>query len=278
MNNLSFLRYFLSAAQTKSVSKAAKANFVSQSAISQAIKKLEIEIGKPLITHEQNRFQLTSEGSLLMEKCKHIFELFAEIEDSLSEKEGIFKGKLPFACTHSFALSLLPNHLSLLSKMHPYVEPVVRLGHTGMIIDLVNRGEVDFGIVLDNDDFSSFDQVVIYEGEYRLFKGKKPLAVSTTRWIFSEERKEVTLVKKYLKVAGIDLESCMEVSSWEVIASLAEKGLGVGFFPDYLAGKRALIPYEIVLPSIPYRLLAIFPEKRGLSRNGRMFIDLMIEN
>lgn len=59
--NSTFLRYFLSAAQFKSISKAAKENFVSQSAISQAINKLETALSKQLITHEQNRFQLTAD-------------------------------------------------------------------------------------------------------------------------------------------------------------------------------------------------------------------------
>lgn len=70
--NLAFLRYFFSACQSKSISKAAKENFVSQSAISQGINKLEVALGKQLITHEQNRFQLTSDGLLLLEKCKEI--------------------------------------------------------------------------------------------------------------------------------------------------------------------------------------------------------------
>ena len=83
--NLTFLRYFLSAAQSKSISKAAKENFVSQSAISQAIRKLETALSKQLITHEQNRFQLTADGELLLEKSKEVFTIFSEIEDSFND-------------------------------------------------------------------------------------------------------------------------------------------------------------------------------------------------
>ena len=115
--NITFLRYFFSAGQAKSISKAAKENFVSQSAISQAISKLEMALGKQLITHEKNRFQLTTDGLILLEKCKQIFTVFSEIEDAFNETDGVFKGKLSFACTHSFALSLLPPHLGRLSQM-----------------------------------------------------------------------------------------------------------------------------------------------------------------
>lgn len=271
--SLTFLRYFLSAGQSKSISKAAKENFVTQSAISQAINKLEVALNKQLITHTQNRFQLTADGELLLEKCKDIFAIFSEIEDSFNETEGVFKGKLSFACTHSFALSLLPPYLRKLSQVSNAVEPVLRFGHTGTIVDLVKKGDVDFGIVLDNEDFSAFHTQEIYQGEYRLYRARKPLDVN--KFILSEERKEVSLLRQYFQDKGIEMNACMEVSSWEVIASLTEQGLGIGFLPDYIIGKRALMPYECPIPSIPYRILAISLKNRGLSRNGRMFLDLM---
>lgn len=273
--NMSFLRYFFSAGQSKSISKAAKENFVSQSAISQAITKLEVGLGKQLITHEKNRFQLTADGMLLLDKCKQIFTVFSEIEDAFNETDGIFKGRLSFACTHSFALSLLPPHLSKLSEICSTVEPVLRFGHTGTIVELVKKGDVDFGIVLDNEDFSAFHSCEIYQGEYRLYRTKKLPEQAMNKFILSEERKEVSLLKQHLYDNGIEISTCMEVSSWEVIASLTEHGLGIGFLPDYMVEKRSLISYDCPIPPIPYRVLAIFSKNRKLPRNAKMFIDLM---
>lgn len=274
--SLTFLRYFLSAAQSKSISKAAKENFVSQSAISQAISKLEVALGKQLITHEQNRFHLTQDGQLFLEKCKKIFVIFSEIEDCFNETDDVFKGKLSFACTHSFALSLLPPYLGKLSQISSAVEPVLRFGHTGMIVDLVKKGDVDFGIVIDNEDFSGFHTKEIHKGEYRLYRSEMLSEQIMNRFILSEERKEVSILRQYFHDRGIEMNTSMEISSWEVIASLTEQGLGIGFLPDYIIGKRSLIQYECVIPSIPYRILAIFSKNRRLSRNAKMFIDLMI--
>jgi len=273
--NIAFLRYFFSAGQLKSVSKAAQANFVSQSAISQAIRKLEINLGKKLITHEKNRFQLTSEGMLLMKKCKQLFSVFAEIEDVFNETEGVFKGKLYFACTHSFALSLLPVYLKELSQSFNQIEPTLRLGHTGTIIDWVKKGDVDFGIVLDNEDFSAFHTREITHGHYHLYQSKDLINSHDPRYILSEERKEVALLKQYYSDNHLKMNSMMEISSWEVIASLTEQGLGIGFLPDYMVGKRQLVLANHLLPLIPYRVLAIFSKTRALSRNAKMFMDLM---
>lgn len=273
--NLTFLRYFFSAGQFKSISKAAKENFVSQSAISQAISKLELTLGKQLITHEQNRFQLTTDGLLLLEKCKEIFTIFSEIQDCFHETEGVFKGKLFFACTHSFALSLLPPYLRKLSQVSSTIEPVLRFGHTGTIVELVKKGDVDFGIVLDNEDFTTFHTREIHRGKYGLYRAKKVSQQHMNRFILSEERKEVSVLRQYLFDTGVEMDSCMEVSSWEVIASLTEQGLGIGFLPDYIVGKRSLVHSEFIIPPIPYKILAIFSKNRRLSRNAKMFIDLM---
>lgn len=273
--NVTFLRYFYSAGQSKSITKAAKENFVSQSAISQAISKLESQLDKQLISHEKNRFQLTSDGMLLLERCKKLFNVFSEIEEVFDEKEGVFKGRLSFACTHSFALSLLPPYLVKLSQQWVEIEPILRFGHTGTIIELVKKGEVDFGIVLDNEDFSAFHTLEIFRGEYRLYTAKKVFDHPPRKFITSEERKEVFLLKQFMEDSELEIPSCMEVSSWEVIATLTEQGLGIGFFPDYMVGKRSLVPYPCNIPAIPYRILAIFPKNRALSRNAKMFLDLM---
>lgn len=272
--NLTFLRYFYSAGQSKSISKAAKEHFVSQSAISQAISKLEASLNKQLISHEKNRFQLTTDGLILLEKCKEIFNIFTEIEDVFNESEGTYKGRLSFACTHSFALTLLPPHLVTLSKLWPNIEPVMRFGHTGMIVEQVKKGDVDFGIVIDNEDFSSFDSKEIYRGEYRLYQSRN-FNGSHPKFLISEERKEIAVLRQNLEKQNISMTPFMEVSSWEVIAGLTEQGVGVGFFPDYIVGKRAIVHSPISLPPIPYRLLAIFPKNRSLPRNAQMFIDIL---
>lgn len=262
--NMIFLRYFFSACQENSVSKAAKANFVSQSAISQAISKLEISLGKKLITHERNRFQITADGLLLFEKCKQIFTVFSEMEDLFNEADGIYKGKLTFACSHSFALSLLPQHLGKLSKTWQEIDPILRLGHTGMIVELVKKGDVDFGIVLDNDDFSAFKSREIYRGKYQLYRAKKPFKHAEKKFILSEERKEVSLLRKHLHKHGIEMNASLEVSSWEVIASLTEQGLGIGFLPDYIVGKRALVRYDCSIPKDSISDFSYFPKKPGI--------------
>ena len=68
----------------------------------------------------------------------------------------------------------------------------------------------------------------------------------------------------------------MEISSWEVIARLAEEGLGIGFFPDYLAiGHPKLKKIDLKLESISYRALAIFPRNVQVTKNLETVCELL---
>ena len=68
-------------------------------------------------------------------------------------------------------------------------------------------------------------------------------------------------MRQHLHDNGIDMRSWMEVSSWEVIASFTEQGLGIGFLTDYIVGKRSLIPHDFIIPAIAYKILCHFLKK-----------------
>lgn len=272
--NLVYLKYFCDAVRCGGASAAARMNFVSQSAVSQGISKLEKSIGVALLSHQPNRFRLTYEGERLFEEAGKIFRSIEATEESLLEEIGESRGQLNFACTHSFALALLPRFLKRYRKLRPHVQVRFQLAHTDVIRDCLAKGMIDFGIVIDNEDFSSFQQDELYGGVYQFFR-RRGVDGDLPR-ITSEERREVLQLKRYYREThGEDLSVALEVSSWEVIANLVEQGLGAGFIPDYVAAKRATLePEELDLPPISYRLLAIYPQKVPLSQSARAFLDL----
>ena len=64
--NLIYLKYFIDSAESNSVSEAARKNFVTQSCVSQGIKKLEQTLKIDLTMHLRNRFKLTEEGEIVL--------------------------------------------------------------------------------------------------------------------------------------------------------------------------------------------------------------------
>lgn len=271
--NLFYLKYFCDAVRSGSVSAAGKLNHVSQSAVSQGINKLEKSLGCTLISHQPNRFKVTEEGKQLFTRAKHIFKAIEMTEDFLTEDSG----RITFGCTHSFALSCLPQYLKLANKHQPNLKINFRLGHYYNIKEWIKNGTIDFAILLDNDDLSSFEQYPIHQGVYRLYVSKDAQDPASLPFLLDlEERIETNLLKNsYRELYGKELPILMEVSSWSVIAKLVKEGLGIGLCPDYIAHEnRDLKPVFEELNPMKYTLYALFEKNMTPPVHALEFLKL----
>lgn len=278
---LIYLKYFYDAAQSKSISASARENHVSQSAVSQGIRKLEIHLKKDLLTHRRKAFKLTMEGEIVFASCKGIFKAIADLNESLETQEGLLSGSLQFGCSHSLSLTLLPYPLSVLTKNHPLVKPRFRMSNASITMDLVRRGVIEFGIVLENTDLSAFDKVLLDSGHFKLYHAKnfKVGKEVHNEFILSEEQKEIFLLKDAFKAKyKKDIVTLMEVTSWEVISNFIMQGVGIGFIPEFLVRNKErqkhFKEYDIGLPPFPYKVYAIYPKGELLSRNAEYFLSL----
>lgn len=273
--NLVNLKYFFDIVKTGSFGESAKHNHVSQSAISQAIGKLEETLQCQLFSHQPGRCKVTEKGMQLFEEARELFQQLQRIENCITEQEG---GSITFACTHSFAVGILPDYLKQASRSLPALKINFRLGHYHDIKEWLKKGIIDFGILIDNDDLSLFDCRKIDQGHFRLYAAKQSKDISSLGFLLdSDERKESNFLRQcYQKKYKQELPIKMEISSWEVIANLTEAGLGIGLFPEYVARKRKS-SLRIVLPgllSIPYTIYAIFKKNTPPNPNVLKFCEL----
>jgi len=266
-----FLTYFSDVAHLKSFTLAAKKNFISQSAISQGIKKLEEHCGFSLFIHDRNHFQLTAQGKALLEKIQPLLQQIDTLDHCLTDLREEKQIRLHFGCMHSIALAMLPQINTSFKKEYPLAEIDFQLGHGGIILEQVRKGEVDFGIVLDNDDLSSFHTLPLYEGTFEVFSSSH---TTSEKYLLSEPSFETNIFKRqYKELYGNYLEVEMKVQSWEVIASLVEAGVGRGYFPDYLQIKHPHIErIDLGLPPNPYKIVAIFRQAAFVSKPAEDFL------
>lgn len=277
--NLYFLKYFYDTIRLNSVTEAARENHVTQSAISQGISQLEKSIGHRLLTHKRNAIKITSEGETVFEWSRTIFRQMDDLKSRLKTNQKEYGGNVSLACSHSLALSVLPEILDQFRKVAPLVKPKIVFGHTGLIKTWIKQGDIEFGLVLDNDDLSALSLNPIYSGAFRFFQSQlRPKNEPITSAIFPPARSEVFIVKQaFLKKFGFELKTEMEICSWEVIARLIGLTSHIGFIPDYAAfctdRANSIHLCDIDL-GIPYTIFAAYPLEEQLSRNANKFIEV----
>src|SRR5260221_13436596 len=106
--DLSQLEVFLTVARERRFSRAAEKLFRTQSAVSQTIRKLELEIGEPLFDRSSRERVLTDAGRVLQEYAEKLLNLRQDAQAGLVEMRELQKGNVADAANEFAALSLLP--------------------------------------------------------------------------------------------------------------------------------------------------------------------------
>lgn len=288
--NLVNLKYFCDAIRLGGLSAAAKANFVTQSAISQGISKLEKSLGVDLLAHHPNRLRPTSEGLSIFKDAIDLLNKVSQFQKNLSQEESSQIGSLEFACTHSFSLAVIPAYLKRFREEHSNIKVNFYLGQNDHILKLVKNGTVDFGVlpleICHNqqcqpyeEDLAKFEKSIIYCGNFEFYTSSKIKRTELKNLGFiltpSHNKEMILLSEAYFKKYGREISCILEVGSWETIANLVAEGMGIGYLPDYIALRRkdVLKSWDLGIERLEYRISAISPKGMELRKSSKIFLS-----
>lgn len=234
--NLYHLKYFADAVALGSISGAAQKNLVTHPAISRAISALEKHLGVPLLEHQKKSFKVTKKGYQVAEQAQILLTAasdFGKLNKSSVDNEVVV---LRIGISRTLADIYLSSLLQNLKKEFPSLVAQVRFGTTSEIIEGVANRSIDLGFTIGSQNLATLEQTVIHQGKFRLVKNTNPnedKGKKTGSFIITEPRAETELLRAgYRKHFRSDLPVLFEISSWQFIGQLVQKGLGIGLLPD----------------------------------------------
>jgi DNA-binding transcriptional LysR family regulator len=140
-------KVFRDLVESRSFSKAASLNFITQSAVSQQVRAMEERFRVPLIERSNKRFGLTREGQLLYESSKLIIFQFDSLQHQLSEMRNIVSGTIRLSTVYSIGLHELPPYLKRFLREFPSVNVHVEYRRSNQVYEEVIEGTSDLGLV-----------------------------------------------------------------------------------------------------------------------------------
>ncbi len=143
--NIDQLKTFHRVARTGSFTKAADELHLTQPAVSQQIKSLEVSFGITLFDRSNKKVRLSNEGEILLAYTSRLFDLFEEIETLFDQFEGLRRGKIRLGSTAVLGTYFLPRVIGRYSKQYPGVDIDLRMGNSQMVHNWVLEGNVDIG-------------------------------------------------------------------------------------------------------------------------------------
>ncbi|KUJ63162.1 LysR family transcriptional regulator [Flavobacteriaceae bacterium CRH] len=167
------LEYFIITAEVLHFTKAAELCFVTQSGLSQQIKKLEEELGMPLFVRIGKKVQLTEAGSVFLIHAKQVIENVQSGKQAIDDLNQMIGGELRIGVTYIFGLLVLPI-VNSFAKTYPHLKIVVEYGTTEPLEQKLLNNELDLVLVISSNEIELPFQKV------PLFTSKLVMAVSKT--------------------------------------------------------------------------------------------------
>jgi len=245
------LRVFHSAVSTGSFTHASRELRLSQSTVSQHIKRLEEELGCPLFIRVGKRVLLTEAGKLLRQHCERIFQDVRNAEMSISELTGMRRGKVRLGTGATTLIYQLPPVLETYQARFPNIELIVVSDITDNILRSVQTHRLDLGLVMLPVEERDLQVEPLCVEELRIavpsrhpFARKRTLShadLGQLRFILYEQKTVMRrLIDKFFADLGVTPHITMVMENIEAIKSLVGAGLGASVLPVHAVGEETV--------------------------------------
>jgi len=276
-------KVFRDLVESRSFSKAASLNFITQSAVSQQIRAIEERFRVPLIERSNKRFGLTREGQLLYEASKEIVFQFDSLQHQLSEMRNVVSGNIRLSTVYSIGLHELPPYLKKFLRDFPGVNVHVEYRRSNQVYDEVSEGTSDLGLVafpvhkktLKVEPFRKDRLVVICapshdlvkEGEIDVDRLKKEKFIG-----FEPDIPTRKAVDKIFREAGLEVNPVMEFDNIETVKRAVEIGAGVSIVPSATVEQEA---HDGTLAIVEFKGQPYFRPLGIIYKSGRVLSPAM---
>ncbi|KIR03560.1 LysR family transcriptional regulator [Lachnospiraceae bacterium TWA4] len=245
------LHIFLSVAKNGSITETANELYISQPAVSKAIKNLESELNLKLFHRDKRKgLILTDAGNEILLQARQMADLENRMYQTAFRYNNFIGGKVRIAAVPLATNYLLAKVLHTFKTKYPFVTVELTEGSAISIKKAVEEHQVDFGI--SYSPFGNLDYKVIYN-DHMIAVSKEPLpngsvinlSENPQRFILCQSGKEVIL-ENLTKNINVLIKSTVVEHASTVIA-LAEECNGIGIVSKLLADitPNSLIQYPI---------------------------------
>ena len=247
--NIDHMTTYLEVVKRGSFSGAAKHLGLTQPGVSQQIRRLENDVGVPLLDRRERRVVMTGAGREFQRFASRVLAARSDFDEKLKDLTGQVSGRLALGASTVPGEFILPGLLAAFIALHPAVEASVEIGDTGNITDMVRTAECDLGFVgarvshrgMKQESFLEDELVLIVPSSHPLAE-KKSIAIADLgqERLITRERGSGTMQNVYamLEKAGFDARiwrHAQVFGSTQAIISAVEAGLGVAFVSDFAA-------------------------------------------
>lgn len=292
--NLNLLRSFFMIAEERSLTRAAARLSMSQPSVSQALQRLEEQLGCQLVLRDSRRFELTARGQKIYEECDEIFRSVERIGQLTQERIVEEFGEVRIQIISNLESPLINEALRLYHQRHPSVTWVVEVQNSQDTIKRIQAEKGGIGFCLLSRPVFSLNCELMFREEFSVYCGAEHPFFGR-REVEKRELRQESFVSFTCATEGMGLEPMAVLSqslglgerisgqspNLEEVRRMIVAGLGIGILPltavhDEVA-KGLLWPLEIKGYPLGADVFLVTHPEGAYSTAERNFLDLIQE-
>ncbi|MQR00750.1 LysR family transcriptional regulator [Glaciimonas sp. GS1] len=188
------LRALVAVADYGSIIGAARALFVSQPAITKAIRELEADVGVTLLGRSVSGVTLMPAAKSLLQRARLIVHEIERAEEQMGVERGIQEGRVTIGLTALAALTLLPSAYARFRQDMPQVKAEFLEQPVSKLLDSLRQGTLDFALIsasrapadtsVHSTELATYSAVFVVRENGLLAKATSLKDLSDAEWLY----------------------------------------------------------------------------------------------
>ena len=279
---LSELRFVVAVAQEKNFRRAAAISFVSQPALSLAIKKIENELGVLIFERNRMGISLTTVGEKIVNQAQIVLEEVDKIKTISKVEKNNQQVAVKIGLIYSIAPYLLPSIIPLVKNSSPEIILEAEEDITTNLVKKLDEGSIDAAIIALPFDVPGIEIQPLYDEPFKVLIPKKHPWSNKQKINAKDLKNEKILLLDNTHCFSMQVrEACPGISdkaevqvgtSLETIRNMVASNLGISILPqsatanNYSNDLINILPFE---SPIPFRRVAM-AFRRGSSKQSSL--------
>ncbi len=287
---LRVLKYFLTVAKAGTITGAAKALHLTQPTLSRQLKDLEKELGHKLLIRTNHNVSLTPEGMMLRKRAEEILDMVEKTESEFSSIKNFIAGEIYIGSGETEVVKHIAEVIKDIRTEYPDVLFHMHSANLEDVIEKLDKGLLDFGIVMESSYLSKYDYLtlpdtdswgivmrkdsVLAKKEFVMLDDLIGLPLILSRKVFRENSDEDGF-NKWLKKNKDRLDIAATHNLFFNAAVLAQEGAGYVLTLNNLANtsKTSCLCFRPLKPVVKAHWHLIWKKHQVFSPASKLFLD-----
>lgn len=259
MEDVHHLRVFVSVAENLSFTRAAERLFLTQSAVSHQIARLEQEIGADLFVRLGKTISLTPAGRALLPHARKIFASLNETGAIVRQATRADIGHLRIGASPAACQYIIPEALREFRESFPNYTLSIVPGDSPMVIEQLLNETIDIGLVIKPDRQKKLRFHELFTDQLgfvvsplhpwvRAGKADRRGLRDQRMVLYSRNSATFRIVEQYLIRMGAPLRDWIELGETGAIKELVKLGLGISIMADWVVRPEVAEKSLVFLP------------------------------